>query len=274
MQKGWAKLPRQLQHHWLFHHRRERTEFEAYCWLLFQATIKETTVTHRKSKVKLGKGCLAVSQTELANEWRWGSRQRVKRFLDRLAEDRLIELETSALGTIVRVCEELLLEASHGTMNVTTHEPGQNGMVGGMNKFDQQTYVTTESTARETNETGSEAELKPIERKVLRELRNIRGYPLDVEKDLSFVRSLLIDFPELDLLEEVKRFSVYKLDKPFKANANPRSQLRNWCKKAVEFQSKRGMRHAESGRSHQGKSHENHLVHYPTHSRVANSRRL
>lgn len=237
----WAKLPRQLQYHWLFNHRRERTEFEAYCWLLFQAKIKDTTVTHHKSKVKLGRGSLAVSQTELTKEWGWGSRQRVKRFLDRLAEDGLIELKTNALGTIIQVNPKTILEytevdASHGTSDVTTQKPAQTSMVGRTNKFGRQTHVTTDRTAREAHETApplKEADLKPIERKILRELHNIQGYQLDIKKDLSFIRSLLVDFPELDLLEEVKRFGVYKLDKPFKANANPRSQLRNWCKKAL-----------------------------------------
>ena len=44
-----------------------------------------------------------------------------------------------------------------------------------------------------------------------------------------------MDFPGLDLVDEVKAWRAYKLDKPLTQKANPRSQLRNWCKKAVEF---------------------------------------
>lgn len=70
---------------------------------------------------------------------------------------------------------------------------------------------------------------------VLRELKAIKGYPFDFRKDLDFVRDLTVEFPTLDLLEEVKKWRTYKLDKPLKAKSNPRLQFRNWLQKALEW---------------------------------------
>lgn len=73
------------------------------------------------------------------------------------------------------------------------------------------------------------------ERHILGQLKSVKGYPFDYAKDLENIRNLAVDFPTIDLETEVKKWCTYKLDKPLKPNSNPRSQLRNWMQKAVEF---------------------------------------
>ncbi|MGE5572969.1 MAG: hypothetical protein ACM3ZU_08135 [Bacteroidota bacterium] len=86
----------------------------------------------------------------------------------------------------------------------------------------------------------------PTERALLHELKAISGYPFDYEKDLDYIRNLLVDFADLDLMGEVKKWSTYKRDKPLGKNSNPRLQLRNWLTKAREFAMER---RAKDGRN-------------------------
>lgn len=79
----------------------------------------------------------------------------------------------------------------------------------------------------------------PFLRELLNQLKNIDNYPFDTEKDTDFINSLLIDFPSLDIKEELKKWSVYKLDKPLAKNSNARSQFRNWCKKSAEWKTEK-----------------------------------
>ena len=73
------------------------------------------------------------------------------------------------------------------------------------------------------------------ERKALNTLSQVENYPFDYEKDLQFIRDLSVEFPEIDICEEIKKWRTYKIDKPLKKKSNPRLQLRNWMAKAVEF---------------------------------------
>jgi hypothetical protein len=79
----------------------------------------------------------------------------------------------------------------------------------------------------------------PFSRELLNILKNIKNYPLDIGADTGFIQQLLIDYPALDIKEELKKWAIYKLDKPLTGKSNPRSQFRNWCKKAAEWQKER-----------------------------------
>lgn len=73
------------------------------------------------------------------------------------------------------------------------------------------------------------------ERTILNSLKNVAGYPFDYQKDLQHIRALAVDFPDVNLQEEVRKWATYKLDKPLTAKSNPRSQLRSWMTKVIEF---------------------------------------
>ncbi|SHF74860.1 Helix-turn-helix domain-containing protein [Desulfofundulus australicus DSM 11792] len=80
-----------------------------------------------------------------------------------------------------------------------------------------------------TTPSGKEAEFISV-------LKTIKGYPLDLEKDLSFYQKLRELFPDVNIIEEAKKWAVYKMDKPLKKNSNPRSQFRNWLEIASKKQ--------------------------------------
>jgi predicted phage replisome organizer len=79
----------------------------------------------------------------------------------------------------------------------------------------------------------------PFLRELLNQLKNIDNYPFDIEKDTDFINSLLVDFPTLDIKEELKKWATYKLDKPLTKKSNARSQFRNWCKKSAEWKAEK-----------------------------------
>lgn len=66
-------------------------------------------------------------------------------------------------------------------------------------------------------------------------LGDIEGYPLDRKKDLEYMKQLEERYPTLDLVEAINKFSTYVMDKPFKNNANHRSQLNTSFGKYVEW---------------------------------------
>lgn len=81
-------------------------------------------------------------------------------------------------------------------------------------------------------------EVTEVEREALNLLKNIPGYPFDYEKDLDYIRKLLVDYPSVNIIEQLKGYSTWLLDHPYKAKSNPRLQFRNWCKNTVEWEKK------------------------------------
>ncbi len=78
------------------------------------------------------------------------------------------------------------------------------------------------------------------ETKILNVLKTVKNYPFDAKTDLEAIRNLAADYPDVDLLQEVKHWATWVLDKPLqKGKSKPRSQIRNWVRKSREF-NKRG----------------------------------
>jgi len=73
------------------------------------------------------------------------------------------------------------------------------------------------------------------EREILNIIKGVKGYKFDYSKDLEFLRKLAVDFPLVDIGEEVKKWEVWLYDHPLTKKSNPRSQIRNWLKNAVKF---------------------------------------
>lgn len=76
----------------------------------------------------------------------------------------------------------------------------------------------------------------PEEAQFLSILSSVENYPLDIEKDVAFLKKLKELFPNVDVVGEIRKWAVYKLDKPLKKNSNPRSQIRNWMEIASKKQ--------------------------------------
>lgn len=87
----------------------------------------------------------------------------------------------------------------------------------------------------------AEVDVTPTEAETLRVLKTVPGYRFRHADDLPFIRELAHDFPDVDLLAEVKLWRDSKRDSPLKATSMPRKQLRNWLLKAREIAARRAI---------------------------------
>ncbi|MBW1928896.1 MAG: helix-turn-helix domain-containing protein [Deltaproteobacteria bacterium] len=87
----------------------------------------------------------------------------------------------------------------------------------------------------EKSEISGLCQLAKEDRLYLNLLKSIPGYPFNFEKDLSFLRDLLVDFPTLDFQEEIKAWKTWLLDKNLKGKINYRSRFRKWLQNSVNF---------------------------------------
>lgn len=81
--------------------------------------------------------------------------------------------------------------------------------------------------------------LTDYEKRCLNELASVPGYKVDYEKDVPFLRELINDFPELDILQQLKTWKARKIDEPLTKKTKPRAQIRNWCNKTEEWRKER-----------------------------------
>jgi hypothetical protein len=61
------------------------------------------------------------------------------------------------------------------------------------------------------------------------------GYPFQQRLDAPFVRELLDDFPDTDILEEIKNLRWYHDNRPLPATKTARIALRRWVARAAHF---------------------------------------
>ena len=87
----------------------------------------------------------------------------------------------------------------------------------------------------ETKET-KQNDMKENEKQILNIFQKIENYPFDHERDLEYIRGLSKEYSEADLLDQAKRWKIYKLDNPLKDNHNPRSQFHYWVKNRKKYQ--------------------------------------
>ncbi len=69
---------------------------------------------------------------------------------------------------------------------------------------------------------------------LLENLASIPDYPFSEEIDRPLLAELMRDFPEIDLIEQLKAWRWYRIDNPTKLK-NPRGALRRWMMRAREF---------------------------------------
>jgi len=89
------------------------------------------------------------------------------------------------------------------------------------------------------------------ERRYLHLLKSVPDYPFNFEKDLPFIRDLLVDFPSLDLEKEIKGWKTWLLDRRPKGKINYRSRLRRWLTNSERYKEERHGR----GRGSQPEAH-------------------
>ena len=77
--------------------------------------------------------------------------------------------------------------------------------------------------------------LSDDENKFIKVLEAIPKYPLDRHRDLEMYKTMEKRYPELDLVQAIEDWRLYKLDKPLKDNSNARSQINTSFKNYVRW---------------------------------------
>ena len=65
-------------------------------------------------------------------------------------------------------------------------------------------------------------------------LERFGSYPFDEEKDREFFQEILDDFPGLDIIEQLKSFQAWILDRSEDRKIGYRSTIRKWVRRTYE----------------------------------------
>ena len=106
--------------------------------------------------------------------------------------------------------------------------------------------ITTETTTESIMPPADLPSVTTEEKEILRVIRDIPNYPFDYQKDIEHIRKLSLDYPDVDLLDEIKKWETWLLDKPLKKRSNPRLQIRNWMANATRFKEQKEQSHGIS----------------------------
>jgi hypothetical protein len=104
MSKGWISIHRELQEHWLWKEKREFSKLEAWLDILLTVNHSEQKVMIKNTLFTVKRGQSINSLETWGKRWKW-SRGRVKRFLDLLKSDSMIDFRTNSKTTELTVCK-------------------------------------------------------------------------------------------------------------------------------------------------------------------------
>jgi hypothetical protein len=70
--------------------------------------------------------------------------------------------------------------------------------------------------------------------RALEALAAVPGYAFTEDTDRDLIAELMHDFPEIDIIDQIKAWRWYRVDNPARLK-NPRGALRRWMLRAREF---------------------------------------
>ena len=65
-------------------------------------------------------------------------------------------------------------------------------------------------------------------------LAGVPDYPFAEELDRPLIAEIIRDFPDIDIIDQIKAWRWYRVDNPSRLK-NPRGALRRWMLRAREF---------------------------------------
>lgn len=104
MNKGWISIHREIQDHWLWNDKRVFSKLEAWLDILLSVNYSDKKVVIKNDVFIVKRGQSINSQITWSERWNW-NRSKVRRFLELLENDNMIELKTNNITTILTVCK-------------------------------------------------------------------------------------------------------------------------------------------------------------------------
>lgn len=102
MQKGWIKLHRKIQDHWIYQEKRQFSRYEAWLDLIMMANHKDNKTLIDGELITIKKGSFITSKRELGRRWDW-SNSKVDKFLELLKSDDMIDYKSDTKKTVITI---------------------------------------------------------------------------------------------------------------------------------------------------------------------------
>jgi len=103
MEIGWIKLHRSITNHWLYTEKRKFSKFEAWNDILLNVNFTPAKTIIKGKLIHINRGESIKSLENWGKRWSW-DKSAVKRFLELLKKDNMIELKNETVTTRLTVC--------------------------------------------------------------------------------------------------------------------------------------------------------------------------
>lgn len=100
---GWIKLHRDIQNHWIYKDKRKFSRFEAWTDILLTVNYAPAKTIIKGKLIEVKRGQSILSLDSWASHWSW-DKSSVRRFLELLKKDGMIQLENETVTTRLTVC--------------------------------------------------------------------------------------------------------------------------------------------------------------------------
>lgn len=121
MDKGWIKIHRQMQEHWIWN---DPEKLKAWLDILLLANHETKKVEMRDGLVSIRRGQFVTSIDKLAERWKW-SKNRVYRFLSLLESDGMVQRKANRYRTTITVVNYSKFQDRQNTNGTTNGSPNE-----------------------------------------------------------------------------------------------------------------------------------------------------
>ena len=164
MEKGWIKLHRSIQEHWLFTENRAFSRYEAWIDMLLKVNHDKSKSVIGNSIIRCERGQSILSLDSWAKRWRW-NKSAVRRFFALLEKDDMIVVENVSKTTRITICN---YDSYQGLRN-------DNETITQQKRTDNATNLKLTGTEQETESTS------------IKELKNVNNENnIKIEESFSF----------------------------------------------------------------------------------------
>jgi len=193
MSIGWIKIHRSITEHWLYTEKRKFSKFEAWNDILLNVNFTPGKTIIKGKLININRGESVLSLETWGKRWNW-DKSSVKRFLELLKKDEMIELKNETVTTRLIVCK------------YDTYQSKENA---------DETPVKRKRNADETH-------AKPIkEEEEFKEEKEEKNIP-DFQ---SFLNHALTKEPNIDQVELKKKYESWSYNGWLDGNGN---KITNW----------------------------------------------
>lgn len=216
MGKGFIKLFRELQAHWLWDDK-PFSEGQAWVDLLMLVNHAPARFKHGSHFIKLNRGQTVSSTYKLAKRWGWGEKK-ARNYLQQLEEDNMITREATPRYTVFKVRnyaswqgetedKKDALGTHSGVQNGRTESPGNTGTPG--NRDALRTYSGTESGPQTRSKEDKKNKEEKEEKKEIRNETKTNTVEVEAESNKLNQGSKGMTTGEKDVIPYEKIVALY-----------------------------------------------------------------